>query len=155
MSLDEALVMNQDKRLSPHLTWLFALVAVVGGIGISFATARHGWKLSAGLFFGFVGVMAFLSTYLTRATLFQAIGPFVVASLGLGAIYYLVVKSVMTAAASTVGAAGHMDGATTAMGTVAAVLITLDALAASAGGAVFGTKIREVKSPRELLRRPA
>jgi hypothetical protein len=48
-----------------------------------------------------------------------------------------------------------MNGATTAMGAVAGVLITLDALAASIGGAIFGTKIREVKSPRELLRRPA
>ena len=147
--------MDNDKRLSPHFVWLFALVAVIGGLGLSFLTAKHGWKVSAAVFFGFVGVMSCLGGYLTRASMLQAILPFVIASGALGAVYYVIVKSVMSSAANAVGAGGHLDGAATAMGTVAAVLITLDALAASVGGAIFGIKLRAVKSPSDLLRRPA
>ena len=87
-------------KLSPHFVWLFALVAVVGGLGISFVTAKAGWKVSAAAFFGFVGLMAFLGGYLTRASALQAVLPFVLASGALGAVYYAIVKSVMSAAAT-------------------------------------------------------
>ena len=142
-------------KLSPHFVWLFALVAVVGGLGISFVTAKAGWKVSAAAFFGFVGLMAFLSGYLTRASTLQTVGPFVLASFALGAVYYAIVKSVMSAAADAVGAAGRADGAASTMGAIAAFLIIVDALAASVGGATFGIKLRAVKSPAELIRRPA
>ncbi|MBK9034578.1 MAG: hypothetical protein IPL61_25475 [Myxococcales bacterium] len=147
--------MDTDKRLSAHLVWLFALVAVVGGLGLSFVTAKAGWKVSAAVFFGFVGLMAFLGGYLTRATTLQAVGPFVLASGALGAVYYAIVKSVMSTAANAVGAGGRADHAAATMGAVAAFLIILDALAASVGGATLGIKLRAVKSPSELLRRPA
>ena len=142
-------------KLSPHFVWLFALVAVVGGLGISFVTAKAGWKVSAAAFFGFVGLMAFLGGYLTRATALQAVLPFVLASGALGAVYYAIVKSVMSAAANSVGAAGRADRAAATMGAIAAFLIIVDALAASVGGAIFGIKLREVKAPGELIRRPA
>ncbi len=148
-------MMNNDKRLSPHFVWLFALVAVIGGLGLSFLTAKHGLKVSAIVFFGFFGLMAFLGGYLTKASTLQAVGPFVIASFALGAVYYVIVKSVMTAAASAVGASGKLDGAAATMGTVAAILIIVDALAASVGGSTFGIKLRAVKAPGELLRRPA
>lgn len=148
-------MMNNDKRLTPHFVWIFALVAVLGGLGISFLTAGHGWKVSAAVFFAFVGLMAFLGGYLTRANTLQAVGPFVIASAALGAVYYVIVKSVMTSAAASVGAHGKLDGAASTMGTIAAILIVIDALAASVGGATMGIKLRSVKSPGELLRRPA
>ena len=85
--------MDKDKRLSHHYVWLFALVAVVGGVGLSFATAGAGVKVSAAVFFAFVGLMAFLGAYLTRATALQAIGPFLLASGALGAIYYAIARS--------------------------------------------------------------
>jgi hypothetical protein len=147
--------MDNDKRLSPHFVWLFALVAVIGGLGLSFLTAKHGVKLSAIVFFGFVGLMAFLGGYLTRANGLQAVLPFVVASVALGAVYYVIVKSVMSTAADALGAQGHAGGVASAMGTFAAVLIFLDALAASIGGATTGIKLRAMKSPGDLLRRPA
>lgn len=147
--------MDHDHRLSPHFVWLFALIAVLGGLGLSFLTARHGWRLSAAVFFGFVGAMAFLAGYLTRASALQVIGPFVVASAALGTIYYVIVKSVLTAAGATVGAAGRVDGVAGVMGVVVAVVIVVDALAASVGGALFGIRLRAVKAPGQLLRRAA
>jgi len=154
--LDEGVViMDNTKRLSPHFVWLFALIAVIGGLGISFVTAKAGWKVSAMAFFGFVGLMAFLGGYLTRASTMQVIGPFILASAALGAVYYAIVKSVMSAAADAMGATGRADSAAATMGAIAAVIIIIDALVASVGGATFGVKLRAVKSPAELLRRPA
>jgi|GEM_PF-4879071 len=147
--------MENDKRLSPHFVWLFALVAVIGGLGLSFLTAKHGLKVSAIVFFGFVGLMAFLGGYLTRANGLQAVLPFVIASVALGAIYYVIVKSVMATTANALGANGHANSAAATMGTVAAILIFIDALAASIGGATTGIKLRAVKAPGDLLRRPA
>ena len=77
------------------------------------------------------------------------------ASGALGAVYYAIVKSVMSAAANSVGAAGRADRAAATMGAIAAFLIIVDALAASVGGAIFGIKLRAVKAPGELIRRPA
>lgn len=147
--------MDNDKRLSPHFVWLFALVAVIGGLGISFLTVGAGWKVSAVAFFVFVGLMAFLGGYLTRASMMQAIGPFVLAALALGATYYVILKAAVNAAAGAVGAGGHAGGAASAMGFIAGFIIAVDALAAGIGGATTGIKLRSVKSMGELVRRPA
>lgn len=143
--------MNQ--KLSPHFVWLFAVVAVVGGLGLSFLTAKMGWKVSAGVFFAFVGAASCASAWLTRSTTFQAIGPFVVASFGLAGAYYMILKRVMDAAASSLGAGSSGFGAKAA-GLFAAIIL-IDVLVASIGGALFGIKLRSVKSLGDLVKRPA
>jgi len=146
--------MNQ--KLSPHFVWLFAVGAMVGGLAISFLTAKMGWKVSAGAFFAFVGLASAASAWMTRSTTLQAIGPFVIASFGLAGAYYLILKKVMTAAASSIGAG---SGAAGGFGAKAAMLfagiVLIDVLVASVSGALFGIKLRSVKSFGDLAKRPA
>lgn len=146
--------MNQ--KLSPHFVWLFAVVAMVGGLGISFLTAKMGWKVSAGAFFAFVGICAAASAWTTRSTTLQAIGPFVIASFGLAGAYYMILKRIMTAAASTVGAGSSAAGGFGAKAAMLfAAIVLIDVLAASIGGSLFGIKLRSVKSFADLAKRPA
>jgi hypothetical protein len=145
-----------DRKLSPHFVWLFALVAVAGGVGIAYLTAPHGYKVTAGAVFAFVGLLACASAWLTRASTLGVIGPWIIASLGLAVVYFVVVKRVLGGAASELGVSGA--AADSLGGTVAAVfagVVLVDALVASIGGAVFGIKLRSVKQPSELLRRAA
>jgi hypothetical protein len=144
-----------DRKLPPHLVWLFALVAVGGGLAISYVTAPMGLKVSAIAFAVFFGAVACAAAFLTRATAAQAIVPFVVASLGIGAIYFVVTRKVITETADAFGAGGAVDGFGSATAIVVAAIVLCDALVASIGGAIFGLKLRKVKSPRELLRRAA
>jgi len=142
-----------QRKLSPHLVWLFALVAVAGGLGVAYLTAHMGWKASAAALGLVVGALACAGGFFTRASPVQAIAPFVVGGAGVAAAYYVVIKQVMTASASLVGAGA---GAANGFGGTAAILfsgiILVDVLVAGIGGAIVGMKLRAVKSPRQLLR---
>jgi len=139
------------ERFSPVFVWLFALVAVAGSIGLATLTAPHGYKITAAVAFGFVGSLACLAALTTRASRLQAIGPFVVAALGIGAVYFVVARRVLVGAGSAIGASSSVGSGVA--GFLAAIVL-LDALAAGIGGALFGLKLRKVKSFGDLLGRP-
>jgi hypothetical protein len=137
--------MNMDKKLAPHFAWLFGLAAVALGVAFSFLLVHHTWKtasIAIGLSFAICGVA---SSWLTRATTPQAVIPMVVAALGIGAIYFIVVKRALDPINHTLA---------TGLAAWAAIKVLAVTLAAGIGGAVGGFKLREVKSLGDLVKKP-
>jgi hypothetical protein len=134
-----------DKKLAPHFAWMFALVAVGLGVALSFLTATHGWKV-AGATLGATYLAAGICTsLLTRASKPQAVIPMVVAALGIGAVYFIVVKRALDPINHTLASVIATGWAIKVLG------ITL---VAGIGGALGGFQLRNVKSFGDLLKKP-
>jgi hypothetical protein len=140
-----------EKKLAPHLVWLFALGAVGAGLGVSYATLSSGGWVAAIAFAVVFGGIACAAAWLTRSTTFQAVTPFVVASVGLAVIYFIIVKRAVTDA---VGSSSIADAGGTMLAVYAAAKGLIAALGASIGGAIFGIKLRSVRSLGDLVKRP-
>jgi hypothetical protein len=135
-----------DKKLTPHFAWLYAALALGLGVAFTFLLKNHTWKVATiaiGLSYAVSGACA---SWLTRATKPQAVIPMVVAGLTIGAIYFVTIKSIFGEINQT---------AATMLAVYAAAKVLGVTLAAGIGGALGGFKLRDVKSPGDLLKRPA
>lgn len=144
-----------DNKLSAHFVWLFAAVAVIGGVGLSIATVKQGWTVTSialGLLYGGLGCVA---AWRTETTRFPAVSASVLAALAIGIIYFIVAKKVLQEAAGAVGVAAKAGTATTMLALVPTVKVLGVTLGAGIGGTLFGFKLRNVKSFGDLLKRPA
>ncbi|HEY4057915.1 MAG TPA: hypothetical protein VGM39_14975 [Kofleriaceae bacterium] len=137
-------------KLSPHLTWLFAIGAVLLGTG-AYMVLPHTSKVGGYAYFGIIALGGFLATFLTRAKTGGAVLSFLVASLGAAAGYYLVIAKAASVAASTittgsaadVAAAQHaVNGLGSIMGGFVAVIVFLVTFVPGTIGASVGSAVR-------------
>jgi hypothetical protein len=138
-------------KLSPNLVWLFALVAVAAGIGISYALAGLGQKVTAAVYFGVVAIGGFASTYTTRATIMRGVLAFLGIALVAAVAYYFLVDHIFSTATTTMsdamsGGAAHAEGekAGSALGHTfgmfVAIIVFLETSVAGVVGVVAGRK---------------
>jgi hypothetical protein len=127
--------MNLDPRkLASHTTWLFALGTLLVAIAATkLAPSSFGPKVWAAIYFALFGAGAAASVFFTRSSTLLAIAAFALAGLGLGAFYFVTIRSHMAGAGSF--------GTGTAI--VFTVVFAVDAVAAGIAGALFGRKLRQ------------
>jgi len=101
--------------MSSSVVWLFALVGIILGVVVSYATANMGALVSNAIFAVAVGGCAWAGVFLSKATTGKGILAFLVGSLGAAVAAYIMVSMMVSAATSTVTAglagAGGADSA--------------------------------------------
>ncbi|MCC6873237.1 MAG: hypothetical protein IT378_02925 [Sandaracinaceae bacterium] len=134
----------QDKvgKLGSGFVWLFALLAVLIGIGSGYATQGLDAKVSSAVYFGVFLAAGFAGTVLTKARALSSIAAFLLASLASAGTYYAIASSAVSDAAGALGGgeAGGMLGA--AIGIFVAVITFFVSMAGGIGGALAGIRAR-------------
>jgi hypothetical protein len=132
-------------KLNSNLVWLFALGAILLGVGGGYVTSGMGTKVSTAVFLGVFSIAGFCAAYLTQAGTGKAIGAMVLAAVGTAVIYYFVISAI-TAKAVDVAAMGQGGDAGGVMGSFfggfAAVIVLLETLVAGIAGALVGRKAK-------------
>ena len=144
--------MSNDDKLGTKAIWLFGLatlaIAILATLLIPKLVGPLSLKAMAGIYGAVFGAGAAAAAFLTRANVWAVIGSSAVASLVLAVFYYIVVGRAAAAAAESFGASG---GAASKVGAVSGLIfagIFFGAgLAGSVGGAFFGGKLRDARSP--------
>jgi hypothetical protein len=136
-------------KLSPRFVWLFAAGALVLGIVAVYATAGMGAKVTAGVYGVVVAALAFASTFTTSARTRTGVLAFLLAAVAAGAIYFVLVSSVVADATTAVaGTDAEAVAAGTAMGNFLGAFAAIVAFAETAffgiGGVVFGAKAQNM-----------
>ncbi|MBP9086263.1 MAG: hypothetical protein KBG15_09090 [Kofleriaceae bacterium] len=149
---------NLRNRFAPSATWLFALAAIVLGVGAAFATKNMPPKIAAGVYAAIVAVAGFGAGFMTRARLRSTVGVFFVAAVIVGVGYFFLVSHVFSTAITTVtdttvaaggNVAAKANGAQAAsfmgkfFGIFAGIVGFLETLVVGIGGAVAGSKLKE------------
>ncbi|HPH64685.1 MAG TPA: hypothetical protein PLF40_03040 [Kofleriaceae bacterium] len=152
---------NFRNRFAPSAIWLFALAAIVLGVGTAFATKNLPPKIAAGVYAAIVGAAGFGAGFATRAKLRSTVGVFLVAAVVVGVGYYFLVSHIFSTAVTTLtdtttamggDAAAKANGAHAAgvfgkfFGIFAGVVGFLETLIVGIGGAVAGNKLKEQSS---------
>jgi len=122
-------------KLHAGYVWLFALGAVLLGIGGAFATAGLGAKVSSAVYFGVFLLSSFVATVFTKANVLVSLAAFLAASLVSAAAYYFVALQAVAEATQALGAA-EAGGA---MGAAIGIFVAVVTFVVSATGGVSGT----------------
>jgi hypothetical protein len=153
---------NFRNRFAPSATWLFALAAIVLGVGAAFATKNLPPKIAAGVYAAIVAAAGFGAGFTTRAKLRSTVGVFFLAAVVVGVGYYFLVSHVFSTAVTTLtdttvamggDAAAKANGAHAAgvmgkfFGIFAGAIGFLETLIVGIGGAVAGNKLKEQSGP--------
>ncbi len=148
---------NFRNRFAPSATWLFALAAIVLGVGAAFATKNMPPKIAAGVYAAIVAAAGFGAGFVTRARLRSTVGVFFVAAVIVGVGYYFLVSHIFSTAVTTMtdttvalggNAAAKANGAQAAgfmgkfFGIFAGIVGFLETLVIGIGGAVAGHKLK-------------
>ncbi len=139
--------MSTENKLGPNAVWLFAAATLAVVIGVTYLVPHVAHsitpKVMAAIYFALFGAGATASAFLTRTSALRNVGAFLVAGIGLGAFYYIVVGRAAAAAAESLGASGSgAAGFGATMGIIFAVGFAVDALGAGIAGTLFGLKLR-------------
>lgn len=146
----------REPKFGANAAWLFGLVTLVLAIAATYLVPRIAGAVSpkamAAVYTVIFGAGATGAAVLTRASVFGVLGPFAVASLGLGVFYYVTVARAAAAAfdGTLGGAAASAIGGVS--GTVFAIAFILVGIAGALAGALFGRRLR-VGAPKPLLQR--
>ena len=133
------------------LVWVFAVGAVLVGLGASWATAGMSSKISAAIYFGVFSLAGFAALYLTRAKTVIGVLAFILAAVASGVFFHIIVSSMIseavTVTATVAGGpadAGAAMGSTmgSIMGAFAGVIVGLETLIAGLGGVIVGARQR-------------
>ncbi|MBX3274773.1 MAG: hypothetical protein KF729_31200 [Sandaracinaceae bacterium] len=130
-------------KLSAHWVWLFALAAVVVGVGAAYATAGLGSKVSSAVYFGVFLTSGFAATALTKAKALLSLSAFLLASLLSAASYYVVTMQAVAETTSALGAAEAGGALGAAIGIFVAVITFFVSAAGGVGGALAGLRARK------------
>ncbi len=125
---------DRMNRLGAGWVWLFALGAVLLGIGSAYATAGLGAKVSSAIYFGVFLACGFAATVLTKAKALVCVAAFLLASIASGAAYYWVAMQAMVDATNALGA-GEAGGA---LGAAVGIFVAIVTFGVSARGGVGG-----------------
>lgn len=144
-------------KLSSSYVWLFALAAVVAGVGSGFLTSGLDWKIGSAIYFGIFAACAFLATYTTKASTGMGVIAFLVGAIATSVFYYLIIKyAVETVTDATTGMAGD-DAAKEAgsafagmFGMVAAAINGVGTWVAGITGSVAGTRFKKAGGLQQL-----
>jgi hypothetical protein len=139
--------MSNEGKLGTKMIWLFGLVTLAVAIGVTFLIPKVAGplplKAMAGIYGAVFGAGAAAAAFLTRANVWAVIGSAAVSSLGLAIFYYIVVGRAAAAATESFGGSSNAAGAIGGMtGLIFAVGFFFVALAGSAAGAFFGSRLR-------------
>ncbi len=132
-------------KLNAHYVWLFALGAVLIGLGGAYATAGLGAKVSSGVYFGTFLVSSFAATALTKAKALLSLAAFLLASLLSAAAYYFIALQAVTEATQAVG----VVEAGGALGAALGFFVAATTFVVSASGGVGGT-LAGLRARRQL-----
>ncbi|MEC7524118.1 MAG: hypothetical protein VYE22_29830 [Myxococcota bacterium] len=130
-------------KLGGVWVWLFALSAVLLGMGSGYVTAGMGAKISSAVYFGIFLVSGFAAMALTKAKALLGIAAFLLAALISAAGYFWVAAQAMTEATSALGAAEVGGTLGAAMGAFVAVITFLVSATGGVTGAVAGVRARK------------
>ncbi|MEQ8890287.1 MAG: hypothetical protein RID93_21765, partial [Sandaracinaceae bacterium] len=92
-------------KMGSAWVWLFALGAVLFGMGSGYVTAGMSAKISSGVYFGVFIVSGFAAMALTQAKAWLGIAAFLLAALVSAASYYWIAAQAVADATSALGAA--------------------------------------------------
>jgi hypothetical protein len=113
--------------------WLFALIGIVLGVVVLFATKSMSFAVTNAIFFIVVGACGWAGVFLTKASAGKGILAFLVASLGAGIASYFLVSMLVASVTSTV-----TTGMATGVGADNAQAAQAGAALGSAMGAMVG-----------------
>jgi hypothetical protein len=139
-------------KMNGGFVWLFALGAIVLGIGSAWLTASMSNKISMAVYFGVFAAAGFLAILLTRSKTGVGVLAFFLAAAVSATVYFFIVSAVMADATYTMtSAVGASSGDAQQVGSLmgkaagwfAAAFIFLDTLVAGIGGCLFGAKQRK------------
>ncbi|HEY4180324.1 MAG TPA: hypothetical protein VGM90_25955 [Kofleriaceae bacterium] len=142
---------STSSKLSPGFAWLFALLSLVVGAGLSFAFKGLGSKAMGGAYFASLVVGGFLATYMTRAKTGGAVLAFLTLAGGAAAAYYLVIAklfSTVAEAAPTAGSAADVaatkafEAVGNGIGIFVAVIVFFATFIPGTIGASVGSSVR-------------
>ncbi len=142
-----------NQKLSSHMVWVFALVAVAAGIGASYAASGLGQKAAAAIYFALVAVGGFASTYLTKARVRGAVAAFLTVGAIAAVTYFFLINSIVSQATTVVadaasGGQAHAQGAQAGatfgkmFGIMVGAVVFVETIIAGITGAVVGDKSR-------------
>ncbi|MEQ9697229.1 MAG: hypothetical protein RLO54_05335, partial [Sandaracinaceae bacterium] len=130
-------------KMGSAWVWLFALGAVLFGMGSGYVTAGMSAKISSGVYFGVFIVSGFAAMALTQAKAWLGIAAFLLAALVSAASYYWIAAQAVADATSALGAAEAGGTIGAAMGAFVAVVTFLVSATGGVTGAVAGVRARK------------
>ena len=130
-------------KMGSAWVWLFALGAVLFGMGSGYVTAGMSAKISSGVYFGVFIVSGFAAMALTQAKAWLGIAAFLLAALVSAAGYYWIAAQAVADATSALGAAEAGGTIGAAMGAFVAVVTFLVSATGGVTGAVAGVRARK------------
>lgn len=143
----------ENRTLSKHVSWLFALGAVAIAIVVTLALnpiKAGSWKVIFGVIAASSVALSLASTRFTSAGVGGVIGRFALAGVTVGSVYFVYAHHLMGKAKAAVEGAGvsvtgNTGGLASLIGTLGGVFVLILVTIGGVVGAVIGSRLRAGK----------